>query len=224
MPATTRAKRAATPAADDAELAPPRKTRAKAKVTSAETSNGGNDRVDTPEPEDNKADSTKATKKQPRRAAAKTAAKSQPADVQTGDENEPDAKKAAPKKGRGKVKAEPEDDDQADDAVPDDKKAAPKKRNAKGSKAVDEPTQDEPPKADEAEEKPSKKPEVNEAQVAKAGTSQIPLDEGCNMHGYHVYVDPNDGLIYDASLNQTNASGNNNKFYRLQVCPPCYCV
>ena len=31
-----------------------------------------------------------------------------------------------------------------------------------------------------------------------------------------VYVDP-EGIVYDASLNQTNAGNNNNKFYRIQV-------
>lgn len=214
MPPATRAKRAATPAAEDAELAPPRKTRAKAKVN-ADTSNGnGNGQVDTPEPEDQ--DTNAATAKQPRRTSARTKVKSDAADDQTRDSNEPDTKKPAPKKGGGKVKAEPADDDELDGAEPDDKKPASKKRNAKG-KAAAEPTETKQSDTDETEEKPAAKTEVKEAQVAKAGSSQIPLDEGCYMPGYHVYVDPNDGLIYDASLNQTNASGNNNKFYRIQV-------
>ncbi|KAK4565371.1 hypothetical protein LTR86_003988 [Recurvomyces mirabilis] len=45
----------------------------------------------------------------------------------------------------------------------------------------------------------------------------IPVDEGCPLSTYRVFVDPSDGMIYDASLNQTNASNNNNKFYRIQL-------
>lgn len=58
-------------------------------------------------------------------------------------------------------------------------------------------------------------PKLTEAQVAKSSAVRVPLDDTCNLTMYHVYVDPGDGLIFDASLNQTNASGNNNKFYRL---------
>ncbi|KAH6660279.1 poly polymerase catalytic domain-containing protein [Truncatella angustata] len=60
-------------------------------------------------------------------------------------------------------------------------------------------------------------PELEDAQVAKPGV-RIPLDE--NIAGelvqYEVYID-DDGVIYDASLNQTNAGHNNNKFYRVQL-------
>lgn len=41
------------------------------------------------------------------------------------------------------------------------------------------------------------------------------LDEGAPAN-FNVYIDA-DLTIWDASLNQTNASNNNNKFYRLQV-------
>lgn len=220
MPLTTRAKRAATPATADAESAPPRKTRAKAgggKVNADD----GNGQLDTPEPEDLKKNSTDTTTttatKQPRKTRAKT--KVEPvADDENGDADEPEAKKPAPKKGRGKVKAEPADYDQGDAPEPEAKKPAPKKGRGKvkAEPADDDQAEDEAPKADGTEDSSASKPEVKEAQVAKAGTN-IPLDEGCYMPGYHVYVDPNDGMIYDASLNQTNASGNNNKFYRLQV-------
>jgi poly [ADP-ribose] polymerase len=56
-----------------------------------------------------------------------------------------------------------------------------------------------------------------ETNIAKSLDDTIPMDENCPLVGYMVYIDPN-RLIYDASLNQTNASNNNNKFYRLQVC------
>ena len=44
----------------------------------------------------------------------------------------------------------------------------------------------------------------------------VPVDEGCPLAMHRVYIDPS-GVIYDGSLNQTNASNNNNKFYRIQV-------
>lgn len=60
-------------------------------------------------------------------------------------------------------------------------------------------------------------PLVTDAQYAPAGASlDIPIDEGVSS-SWHVFVDPDSGIIYDASLNQTNASNNNNKFYRVQV-------
>lgn len=52
--------------------------------------------------------------------------------------------------------------------------------------------------------------------VAKSAVVNVPLDETCPLTHYQIYID-NDGVIYDASLNQTNAGKNNNKFYRLQV-------
>lgn len=62
---------------------------------------------------------------------------------------------------------------------------------------------------------------VTDAQYAPAGASlDIPIDEGVSS-SWHVFVDPDTGIIYDASLNQTNASNNNNKFYRVQVFIPC---
>ncbi|KFX93482.1 hypothetical protein O988_06797 [Pseudogymnoascus sp. VKM F-3808] len=56
---------------------------------------------------------------------------------------------------------------------------------------------------------------ITDGQVAKSLDVKIPLDEGCNL-SYDVYIH-DDGMIYDASLNQANATANNNKFYRVQV-------
>jgi poly [ADP-ribose] polymerase len=52
--------------------------------------------------------------------------------------------------------------------------------------------------------------------VVKGNIVNVPLDETCPLTHYRIYIDEN-SVIYDASLNQTNASNNNNKFYRLQV-------
>lgn len=72
---------------------------------------------------------------------------------------------------------------------------------------------------DAKSEAPKSKPErvLGEGQIAKSRDIRVPLDDGCPFVTYGVYID-DQGVIYDASLNQTNASNNNNKFYRIQVC------
>ncbi|TGJ87485.1 hypothetical protein E0Z10_g1303 [Xylaria hypoxylon] len=72
-------------------------------------------------------------------------------------------------------------------------------------------------KADNDESK-EREPKFAEAQIAKSLDVKIPVDEGAQRElvNYEVYID-DDGVIYDASLNQTNASNNNNKFYRVQL-------
>lgn len=52
--------------------------------------------------------------------------------------------------------------------------------------------------------------------VAKSKDIAIPADEHCPLQQHRVYIEKS-GLIYDASLNQTNASNNNNKFYIVQL-------
>ncbi|KAL5349340.1 hypothetical protein ACLOAV_005630 [Pseudogymnoascus australis] len=61
----------------------------------------------------------------------------------------------------------------------------------------------------------AKSGQITDGQVAKSLDVKIPLDEGCSL-SYDVYIH-DDGMIYDASLNQANATANNNKFYRVQV-------
>lgn len=63
----------------------------------------------------------------------------------------------------------------------------------------------------------------NGAKVGDGGNANskklaVSVDECCPLSSspYEVYIDDN-GLIWDASLNQTNASANNNKFYKVQV-------
>ena len=95
------------------------------------------------------------------------------------------------------------------DAAPKTKTRATKASKAK--KAAE-------PEITAEEAKPGKPiPAVGEGQVLKKDI-RIPLDEGCPLTTSVVYID-SDGVIYDASLNQTHASRNNNKFYRIQVRP-----
>ncbi|KAI3331669.1 PARP-domain-containing protein [Xylariaceae sp. AK1471] len=72
-------------------------------------------------------------------------------------------------------------------------------------------------KADNDEPK-EREAKVAEGQIAKSFDVKIPVDEGAvrELVNYEVYIDDS-GVIYDASLNQTNASNNNNKFYRIQL-------
>jgi len=58
---------------------------------------------------------------------------------------------------------------------------------------------------------------VGDGQNAKSKKAAIEVDEYCTLSGYKVYIEE-DGSIWDASLNQTNSSANNNKFYKVQVC------
>ncbi|KAL8927904.1 MAG: hypothetical protein Q9172_001130 [Xanthocarpia lactea] len=68
------------------------------------------------------------------------------------------------------------------------------------------------PKADK---KAPAKQQKQDGQRAVSHDINVPLDEGFNDDAA-VYIDE-DGIIFDASLNQTNIGGNNNKFYRLQL-------
>lgn len=60
------------------------------------------------------------------------------------------------------------------------------------------------------------KVKVGDGQNAKSKKIAVSVDEYCTLPTYEVYID-NDGLVWDAALNQTNASANNNKFYKVQV-------
>ncbi|KAI0547680.1 poly polymerase catalytic domain-containing protein [Xylaria curta] len=73
-------------------------------------------------------------------------------------------------------------------------------------------------KNEEPEEPKEREPKIAEGQIAKSLDVRIPVDEGAQreLMNYEVYIDDT-GVIYDASLNQTNAGNNNNKFYRIQL-------
>ena len=98
------------------------------------------------------------------------------------------------------------------------------------------PINDKPPEVEEAKDQPSVK-KYKDVQRAKSGSLVIPVDETCPLAGkpsshfessvlescrltvignYRVYIGE-DGMIYDATLNQTNAGLNNDKFYRVQL-------
>lgn len=72
-------------------------------------------------------------------------------------------------------------------------------------------------KATKAAPAKATKAQAAASRSSKSKDPQIPLDEGCPLTTFVVYIDDS-GTIFDASLNQTNASNNNNKFYRIQVC------
>jgi poly [ADP-ribose] polymerase len=98
-----------------------------------------------------------------------------------------------------------------EDEEPETKKAKTNGSKAKGAKSKAKAADPEP----EPEAKEEK--QVAEGQFIKKKDAAIPVDEHCPLVYNQVHIDPDTGLIYDASLNQTNASNNNNKFYRIQV-------
>ncbi|KJZ74530.1 hypothetical protein HIM_06126 [Hirsutella minnesotensis 3608] len=68
----------------------------------------------------------------------------------------------------------------------------------------------------EAVEAEDKRPAADGQFMKKKG-AVIPRDGYCHLTDHEVHVDPDTGMIYDASLNQSSASNNHNKFYRLQI-------
>ncbi|OJJ48899.1 hypothetical protein ASPZODRAFT_157407 [Penicilliopsis zonata CBS 506.65] len=86
-------------------------------------------------------------------------------------------------------------------------------------------------KADKETEKPKKRTleealdiaedgshkKVKDAQLVSSKSLNVPVDEACWLRTTHdVYIDDT-GFIWDATLNQTNAGSNNNKYYRIQI-------
>ncbi|GKZ23618.1 hypothetical protein AbraIFM66951_009894 [Aspergillus brasiliensis] len=58
---------------------------------------------------------------------------------------------------------------------------------------------------------------LKDAQTVGTKGINVPVDETCPLRAiFAVYIDPT-GLIWDATLNQTSATNNNNKFYRIQL-------
>ncbi|QBZ63443.1 hypothetical protein PoMZ_05124 [Pyricularia oryzae] len=130
--------------------------------------------------------------------------KKRAASVASDDESDKDKGKQPAKKRKaanGKANGKANGNANATKQESEDESEPAKAKPAKGKKAVKKEVEEEP-KVD--------------GQVAKSKDVHVPLDEGCLLSGYSVYIDSN-GHIWDASLNQTNASNNNNKFYRLQV-------
>ncbi|KAK2608708.1 hypothetical protein QQS21_002697 [Conoideocrella luteorostrata] len=108
------------------------------------------------------------------------------------------------------------------DDVKEAKEAGPKTKKAKGkaAKVVDEEKKDvEDGKQIAVEEESIEKKlqELNKGQFLKKKNVVIPVDEHCPLQHHTVYVEPKSGMIYDASMNQSNTTNNHNKFYRVQI-------
>ena len=101
-------------------------------------------------------------------------------------------------------------------AVDDDESQLQPKKKGKASSTNG--SQMQPQEAVKSNAELKLKTEVANGQtnIAKSSEINIPLDETCPLNHYVIYIDDG-GVIYDASLNQTNAGNNNNKFYRIQV-------
>ncbi|KJX93203.1 poly polymerase 2 adp-ribosyltransferase 2 like protein [Zymoseptoria brevis] len=157
---------------------------------------------------------------QKRPSRAKKAPPAPPASDENEDDDDELMQQQAPPKKRGrapgKAKDSPVDDD--DEDVPPKKPATKGKGKAKASDTKDE--DEVTPETFKAVPKYERtKKAVADGQYAKVDNLVVPVDEACSLSsaGWRVYIDDNDGIIYDASLNQTNSSGNNNKFYKVQI-------
>jgi poly [ADP-ribose] polymerase len=93
--------------------------------------------------------------------------------------------------------------------------AAPTKANGSKKRAAS-PDPSPAPTKDTKKPKIVENAKVGDGQNAKSKKIAISIDEYCPLASYQVYID-DDGTIWDASLNQTNAGQNNNKFYKVQV-------
>ena len=140
---------------------------------------------------------------------------------------------AAPTKKRSIAAAKASGNDVVEltnSSPPDSAKAPPKKRKTtKGANAVPngqvKDVSPPLPVAEEAKavEKVGKVP-LAEASIANSKDLVVPMDPSASLSdgldsSFTVYIDPT-GVIFDASLNQTNAQNNNNKFYIAQVSTP----
>lgn len=113
--------------------------------------------------------------------------------------------------------ADAEDDVKGEDDAPKPKKARAARANKQQPKYEEEDEEMEDAEEPEGEEEDKEADnKVPDGQIKSKG-AVIPVDQLCHMPGFQVYVDPDTGVIFDASLNQTNASHNNNKFYIIQV-------
>ncbi|KAH8733918.1 poly polymerase catalytic domain-containing protein [Ilyonectria robusta] len=148
------------------------------------------------QPKAKKARASRATASKATKATKATKASKADDEEEEEEEEEEDQPKAAPKTTKATKAAAP--------------KAAKATKATKASKA-------KATVKDEPEENLEEEKIVAEGQFIKKKGIAIPLDEFCTLPTYQVYVDPSSGLIYDASLNQSNSSNNNNKFYRIQV-------
>ncbi|KAH8672842.1 poly-ribose polymerase-like protein [Tricladium varicosporioides] len=139
--------------------------------------------------------------------------------VATTDDAEDDASQTQPalkKRGRAAKKD-----------VDDESSQLPSRTKANGSASQ---AQVDPPKAAQASKSKAVKAEPeskmesklkeglanHKTNIAQSMDVTIPVDETCPLTHFRVYIDDK-SLIYDANLNQTNASNNNNKFYRVQL-------
>ncbi|CAH0040663.1 unnamed protein product [Clonostachys solani] len=195
---------------EEIEDAPqPAKTNGKAKANGKV--NGKSKAKAKAEPEEEKEEEEeeekpKATTKAKGRSKAK--AKAEPEEEKEEEEEEEKPKATTKAKGRSKAKAKAKPEEEEEEDVEEKKPKATKAKGKSKAKAKAEPEV----KDDEFEEEKV----VAEGQFMKKKGIEIPVDSHSpHFFDHKVYVDPDSGMIWDASLNQTNASHNNNKWGRV---------
>ncbi|RUS14679.1 hypothetical protein BC938DRAFT_477274, partial [Jimgerdemannia flammicorona] len=139
------------------------------------------------------------------------------------DTNRDNKRAKAPSKKR---KAADDADDGADDDAIDDVKKPDAKRTKRAIKgkelkasSVDATTTADVTATSNADDSATEVKEVAKKNATKKLKSlKVPVDALVpSASAYKVYIDPEDGTIWDAALNQTNIGNNNNKFYFIQV-------
>lgn len=188
---------------DVAESQDKKKTKAKAKAKAVDE-DGDEEMEDEPQPAKTNG-KAKANGKVNGKSKAK--AKAEPEEVKEEEEEEEQPKATTKAKGRSKAKAKAKSEEEEEE---EEKPKATKAKGKSKAKAKAEPEV----KDDELEEEKV----VAEGQFIKKKGIEIPVDSHSpHFFDHKVYVDPDSGMIWDASLNQTNASNNNNKFYIIQA-------
>ncbi|KAI1845674.1 hypothetical protein JX265_005364 [Neoarthrinium moseri] len=160
---------------------------------------------------------TSAPAAKPTRSRKQAAA---PAKGQTDSQPMDDKPSKPAARGKKSASAAAPASDAADVQASDDKPAKSAARGKKRAAPAAQANSTPPPETKKPKTEPqpeAQSPELEDAQIAKPGV-KVPLDEEISgeLIGFEVYIDDN-GIIYDASLNQTNAGANNNKFYRVQL-------
>lgn len=138
------------------------------------------------------------------------------------------------------IKKENQDAENTDIKI-EDGAVAPVKRK-RGTPAAPAITTTTPGDSDNEDKKPAKRPRgkkdsvepkdepaatvpgavLPSDQTNEKPANTVPIDPQCTLSSYNVYIDPDTGVVYDASLNQTNSGHNNNKYYLIQLIKsPC---
>ncbi|CAE6435046.1 unnamed protein product [Rhizoctonia solani] len=188
-----------------------RTTRSSAKAAAAPT---GTDATDTPAANDTTTATAPASKSRPTKKAPASKKRTR-ADTDTQDDtadtSKPASRSTTKRTKKSAAKEAADDDDDADMA---DSTSATTPNDASGSAQAQTDAKDATPPKSKTPEPPAKM-----VSVLKRGAAPVDPLSPHLVSTHQVYVD-DQGEIWDAMLNQTDAMNNNNKFYVIQLLHP----